>query len=269
MGLAVELTMAVTAGLTQSKICYIISDWLASRLPQENWHWLRDSLVEIAQGRCDDRTIYTTFSLIPRRLGKQDVNLRLAELADLGWHPQNWSVDQLGRSLLLLNLPQENNEAQVKHWFEQLYTTAGIRELVALHQTLPLLPHPERYRFWADEGVRSHMKGVFEAIAHHNSYPASHFPEAAWNDLILKTIFIGAPLQPIYGLQSRANPTLARMLVDYMAERQAAGRSLSPELWPLVEPFLGDIPQDRAKTLEIYRSQLPLADDGIPQANRA
>ncbi len=260
--------MTVITGSVQSIIRHHISSWLQERLPRENSLWLQSVLSKIAQRDASDQSIYTAFSIIPRRLGKQDANLGRAELAKArtlvpGWDPQDWSIDQLGRSLLLLSLAQENNEAQVKHWFEQLYTTAGMRELVALHQTLPLLPYPERYRFWADEGVRSHMTGVFEAIAHHNAYPAQHFPESTWNDFILKAIFIGAALHPIYRLQARANPTLARMLVDYMAERQAAGRSITPELWPLVEPFLGDIPLDRAKTLEIYRSQLPLA--GFPK----
>jgi hypothetical protein len=105
------------------------------------------------------------------------------------------------------------------------------------------------------------MTGVFEAIALNNPYPSEVFDEAAWNDFILKAIFIGAELAPILGLQQRANAPLARMLVDYMAERQAAGRSITPELWPLVEPFLGNISPERGQVLEIYHASLPLRAD--------
>jgi hypothetical protein len=249
----------------QSNIRHLIRSWLVERIPHGEWQWFQGALGEIGQS---DRALFTAFSMLPRRFGKQDAQLTAADLAAAqalrpGWNPQDWSVDQLGRSLLLLSMPQED-PARVAHWFEQLYQTSGLRELVALHQTLPLLAHPERYKFWAAEGVRSHMTGVFEAIALNNPYPAEVFNEAAWNDLILKAIFIGAALHPIVGRQQRANAPLARMLVDYMAERQAAGRSISPELWPLVEPYLGSISSDRGKTVEIYRSQLPRGADVGP-----
>jgi hypothetical protein len=250
---------------TQSNIRHLITAWLVERVPHGDWQWFQGALGEIGRS---DRALFTTFSMLPRRFGKQDLQLTDSDLSAAlalrpDWNPQNWSIDQLGRSLLLLSMPQENS-AKVAHWFEQLYQTSGLRELVALHQTLPLLAHPERYRFWADEGVRSHMTGVFEAIALNNPYPAEEFNEAAWNDLILKAIFIGAKLYPIVGLQQRANSQLSRMLVDYMAERQAALRSITPELWPLVEPFLGDISPERGKTVEIYRSQLPRRADVGP-----
>jgi hypothetical protein len=246
----------------QSNIRHLITSWLVERVPHGDWQWFHAALGEIGQS---DRALFTTFSMLPRRFGKCDAQLTASDLAAAqalrpGWNPQDWSVDQLGRSLLLLTMPQTDG-AKVAHWFEQLYQTSGIRELVALHQTLPLLAHPARYRFWAAEGVRSHMTGVFEAIALNNPYPAEEFDEAAWNDLILKAIFIGAQLRPIVGLRERANSQLSRMLVDYMAERQAALRTITPELWPLIEPFLGHISPDRGKTIEIYRSQLPLGAD--------
>jgi hypothetical protein len=249
----------------QSNIRYLITAWLVERIPQVEWQWFQTALGEIGQS---DRALFTTFSMLPRRFGKQDLQLTAADLAAAqalrpGWNPAHWSIDQLGRSLLLLTMPQDD-AARVAHWFEQLYQTSGLRELVALHQTLPLLANPERYLFWAAEGVRSHMTGVFEAIALNNPYPAEEFDEAAWNDMILKAIFIGAQLSPILGLRQRANSQLSRMLVDYIAERQAAGRSISPELWPLVEPFLEDISSDRGKTIEIYRSQLPRGADVGP-----
>ena len=81
------------------------------------------------------------------------------------------------------------------------------------------------------------MRVVFEAVAHRNPYPAEHFAEPAWNQLVLKALFVGSPLDPIVGLDARRNPTLARMLCDYAHERWAASRPVSPELWRCVGPF--------------------------------
>jgi hypothetical protein len=229
-----------------------LNGWLQARLSGTVGQDLAQQLATIADA--PDGQVFKRFSLMPKLVGKADLGLTEVELATAdrlcpGWNLADWSLDQAARSLLLLHLPQ-TDETQVRHRFEQLFTTSGLQELIALHQTLPLLPHPERYRFWADEGIRSHMTGVFNAIALNNPYPARHFDEAAWNQLVLKTMFIDSPLHPIYGLDDRANPTLARMLVDYIHERWAAKRRVTPEVWRLLSPFINEaMLPDLAKAL--------------------
>ena len=58
--------------------------------------------------------------------------------------------------------------------------------------------------------------------------------------MILKALFIDAALTPITGLRARANPELARILLDFARERWAAGRPLAPEHWIPVQPFRDD-----------------------------
>jgi hypothetical protein len=254
----------------------ILQQWLACRLDTDRLHWLSQKL-EIMQAGLEDRSIFTAFSLVPRQLGKTPLNLNATELQAAKmlcpqWNPKNWTVEQTARALLLLNLPQDDG-SRVQHWMTQFFTTAGLQELIALHQTLPLLPHPDRYRFWADEGVRSHMTGVFEAIALENPYATWHFEEAAWNQLVLKAIFIDAPLHPIVGLDERRNATLTQMLMDYVHERWAAHRRVTPEIWRLVSQdltpaYLADCAKgltmdDRIQALAIARCCL---DSGNPEA---
>jgi hypothetical protein len=81
------------------------------------------------------------------------------------------------------------------------------------------------------------MKPVFEAVAHNNPYPAEAFVEDAWNHMVVKALFIGSSLWPIQGLDARANPHLARMLVGLAQERWAAGRPVGAELWRCVAPY--------------------------------
>jgi hypothetical protein len=54
--------------------------------------------------------------------------------------------------------------------------------------------------------------------------------------MVVKAFFIGSTLWPIQGLDQRANPRLARMLVGLAQERWAAQRPVSGEVWRCVAP---------------------------------
>jgi hypothetical protein len=226
------------------EIQYLLQGWLSSRLSPEALAWLDATISGLGQAHQEfsEQAFFMAFSSLPRRVGKHDLELTAAELAQAdalcpGWYPKAWSVEQAARSLLLLSLPQAD-AGSLNKLLENLYVTAGISEAVALNQTLPLLPHSDRYEYWALEGLRSHITAVFNAVALWNPYPARQFDEPTWNQLVLKAIFGGSPLHPIWGLDERANPELARMLIDYVHERWAAHREVTPELWRLVAPYI-------------------------------
>ena len=84
------------------------------------------------------------------------------------------------------------------------------------------------------------MTAVFCAVAHQNPYPKEQLPESAWNQMVLKALFVGVALDPIDGLDERANRALMRMLCEYAHERWSAGRAVSPELWRCVGPHADD-----------------------------
>jgi hypothetical protein len=215
----------------------LLYGWLKQRLTQENFNWLDTRKAQIENG-ANVRVFFTTFSAVPRYTGKNDLNLTSQELETASatrtnWFPSHWSIDQAARTLLLLSLPQSDSDKYL-HALEQLFAAADVGELVALYQALPLLPYPEKLRARAAEGVRSNMTAVFNAVALRNPYPSEYLDNIAWNQMVLKALFVGSPLHLIQDLDRRANPELARMLVDYANERKAANRTVSPEIWPLV-----------------------------------
>jgi hypothetical protein len=191
---------------------------------------------------------------VSRKIGKADLNLSPAELAQAqaaraGWDPRDWSLDQAARVYLLL--AQESDGPTFSRRLDQLCVTADIGELVAFYSGLPLYPDQPRHALRAAEGTRTNIKAVFQAIAHRNPYPSEQLPEGSWNQLVMKSLFIGLSLDPIVGLDKRANPRLARTLCDYAHERWSAGRPLSPELWRCVGPHAtGDMLADLGRVLE-------------------
>lgn len=225
--------------LQQISVTDLLHNWLAKRLTPSSLAWLDEKQQQIAKSGAK-RVFFTAFSAVPRYTGKQDLKLTLTELqaatATLpGWLPTYWSIDQAARTLILLALSSANQDYY--QTLEQVFTAADMGELVALYQALPLLPTPEQHRARAAEGLRSNIKAVFDAIALRNPYPAEYFDNLAWNQMVLKALFVGSPLHLIQGLDRRANPELARMLIDYAHERWAAGRLISPELWRPVGRF--------------------------------
>ena len=218
----------------------LLRTWLLARLPAEAAAWLDES-GERVRGPDGERALYLRIGQVPRRLGHLPLQLDAAELAAAsatraGWEPRDWTVDQAARLWLMLET-SPNDAVAFARRLEQLCATGEVGELVAFYRGLPLYPAPERHAGRCAEGVRSNMRVVFEAVAHRNPYPAEQLPEGAWNQMVLKALFVGCDLQPIVGLDARRNPALAGMLRDYAHERWAASRSISPELWRCVGPY--------------------------------
>lgn len=217
----------------------LIHGWLNRQLPEPAEQWLGAQLAKLAE-EPTERGLQIALGMTPRRLGKDDLalsqdDLAAAEAARPGWDPRGWSVDEAARILILV-AAGGRGPAFAKR-FTDLCQTADAGEAIALYRGLPLYPDAELLEDQAAEGVRSNMRGTFEAVAHRNPYPRERFDENRWNQMVVKALFIGSTMQPIQGLDERANPTLAKILCDYAHERWAAGRPIAPELWRCVGPF--------------------------------
>jgi hypothetical protein len=251
--------------------------WLHRQLPAAAQAWLDEQLEKLT-GEVRDRDLYVALGLVPRKLGKADLDLKQDDLeaarqARPGWDPRGWSIDQAARILLLLHAG--GTGATFAQRFTQLCRTADVAEAIAFYRGLPLYPDPERLEAQAAEGTRTNMRAVFEAVAHRSPYPKEQFAENRWNHVVLKALFVGSALHPIQGLDERANPTLARMLCDYAHERWAAGRPVSPELWRCVGPHadaeaLADLQRVLATGSAVERkaAALALAACPDPKANQ-
>jgi hypothetical protein len=217
--------------------------WIVERTDERGAAWFRAAINEVAKAS-NERPLSVAIGLAPRRLGKADLALPAADLARAdalrpGLDLSDWSIDQLARVALMAG-SHGGNDADFAARFDSFCTTAEINELIALCRGLPLYPNAALIEPRAREAVRSGMKPVFEAVAHRNPYPRETFAEDAWNQMVVKAFFIGSTLWPIQGLDERANPRLARMLVGLAQERWAAERPVSGEVWRCVAPHADD-----------------------------
>ncbi len=151
------------------------------------------------------------------------------ELA-VGFNPAAWNRLELLRVALVLARTDLDSDSFARE-FEELFRFADEGETCALYRALPLLPAPERFVWRAGEACRSNMLSIFEAVALDSPYPVNYFDDTAWHQLVMKAVFVEAPMVRIEGLDSRLSPELTRMALDFAAERQSAGRRLIPGFW--------------------------------------
>jgi hypothetical protein len=169
-----------------------------------------------------------------RRLGSQQLELTSAERTRLTGAglllPERWPLSAVGRAALACQLGAGLATERQLTAIVQQFRTGDNAEREAILHALTLFPEPARFVELAIDACRSHVQSVFEAIACENPYPAAHFPEANFNQLVLKAFFTGVAVRRIEGLPARRSPELARMAHAYASERRAAGRSVPDDL---------------------------------------
>lgn len=169
-----------------------------------------------------------------RELGHQVVVVDADLAADaralgVGWLARGTNVSELARVILaraiVASAPEDGPRA-----LRTLYVEGDNDERAAILKALPLLDDGRSYTSIAQEGCRSNVKTVFEAIGCDNPFPSRHFGERAFCQMVLKAIFVGTRISRIEGLRERTTGELVRMARDYAAERRAAGRTVPEDV---------------------------------------
>jgi hypothetical protein len=217
----------------------VLDACLAKRLAPLARAWVEQSIAEIARGTSDER-FGALLSMASRHARRDPLEPTLEErqrAAALlpGWELERWTLLETVRVRLILARPDLAHASAVRA-LESAFRFADEGELCALYRSLAHLPDAKRFAARAAEGCRTNMRSVFEATGCDTPYPASHFEDLAFNQCVIKAIFIGAPVRRIFGLERRLNPELSRMAQDLAAERRSAGRPVPDDLWLAVEP---------------------------------
>ncbi len=226
-----------------NEIAAFLHEMIERRPEAADLAWLRGSAQEIAQGVSPTRfaSSISLASRFGRRRGLDPdaAELRRADELVPGWNPERWNVLETVRAALVLARP-DLTKPSFEEAFESVFQYADEGESCALYRSLALLPAPERFLWRAGEGCRSNMVSIFEAVACDTPYPVRNFDDLAWGQLVIKAVFIGAPLWRVIGLDGRLSPELARMALDLADERRSAGRDVPPELWLCLGEHAGE-----------------------------
>lgn len=262
--------------LTITPMRDLLLDILAQSASPEAVSWLRETLMD-QEREFKKRPFYYAFSGVSRHFDKRArITATESQLAGLeartpGFTVREWDQFRLARVILLILLGEQKRDVFLET-IKSLLNTADLREQSAIYSAYSLLPHPEDLVESAIDGLRSNIVDIFDSIALNNPFPAAHFTDAAWNQMVLKALFISRPLYRIEGLDLRKNDELA-LAISYLAhERWAAGRRIPAEAWRNCVGFVSEeISNDLHHLLETGEptdreaAALVLASDGEPR----
>ncbi len=210
---------------------------LRGAIPTDSWNWLEGACAEVARGANLQRfcgLVSLASRYVPRRGA---IEWKPGQVLE-GWNPERWTILEAARARLVLARPDLATPGGATA-IEEAFRYADVGELCALYKTLALLPDSKRFVWRAGEGCRSSMKAVFESVACDSPLPLRHFDDVAWRQMLIKALFVEAPLQRVFGLETRLDSETARMALDLADERRSAGRPVNPDSWRLVGKSAG------------------------------
>lgn len=193
---------------------------LEQRAAPEGLAWLQESVAAVG---VDRQAVRTRFAMPGRKVGRGPLDAG-ADPADV----HAWTVDDAARVLLLLAL---GDAVEVE--LGELYKFGDAAERRGLLRALPSLPVGDRAVFLVDDAIRTNDTRLVAAAL--GPYATEHLDDPAYDQAVLKCVFVGVPIAPLDGLPARATAETARMLAAFVHERVAAGRDVPAEVWDVID----------------------------------
>ena len=200
--------------------------------------WLNESccLLRKAANPADDLSLLS--AMARRKTGHAqlgpDVSAILTAAGQLSI--KEWTTGDAARIILILTATEAFPE-QAGQLVTSVYRLGDESERAIVTKGLALFPAPDTLKPLALETGRANSTTLFSALALDNPYPAAHYSDHEFNQLVLKALFMGLGIERMVGLQARTNAELSRMCEDYMDERRAASRTIPRDIWLAMSPY--------------------------------
>src|SRR3954453_5598085 len=199
-----------------------LSAALEARAKPEGLEWLREASAAVA---ADVTAIRSRFPMVGRKVGRAPLDAG-ADPADV----HAWTIDDAARTLLLVA-----GGTAVEGELAELYRYGDAAERRGILRALPFLELGDRGLYLLDDAIRTNDTRLIAAAL--GPYATEHLPDAAYDQAVLKCVFVGVPITGLDGIPERVTPDGARMLGAFVHERVAAGRDVPGEVWTVIDRY--------------------------------
>ena len=176
--------------------------------------WLADAQKQIA---ADPAALARLFPAVGRKCGRGQLWTDDPELI-------GWTVDDAVRTMLLVGASIEDVTA--------VYNYGDAAERRGVLRALPLLELGDTAIPLVLDALRTNDTRLIAAAL--GPYAARYLPIEPWRQAVLKCVFLGIPLAWVADLDRRKDAELVRMMRAFAEERQAARRSVPPDVLLIV-----------------------------------
>ncbi len=199
--------------------------------------WLEQALLRISDSDDIENELAKLSAMARRKTGNGHLDPELAPIVTpLGeLNIGGWPVADAARTALILKAI-ETADGNEQSLVEFLFRHGDETERAAIARALSLLDTGTALKLLLLEAGRANSLQLVSAVSLGNPYPAAHYSEPEFNQLVLKALFLGLPIEPVVGLEQRCNPELSRMCEDYYDERTAAQRTVPVDIWLALGP---------------------------------
>jgi hypothetical protein len=195
---------------------------LTERLPDQALDWFNTALAHITgEGPCAD--VRLRYSAMARRKIGNNTAFSTTNGVKL-------KTDEAARIIFLSQLINREPENAHDH-MGAAFANADEHEKIAIAKGFDFLDKTGELTNLALTIGRTNTTTLFSALALNNPYPASHYDKAAFNSMVLKSLFMGLDIGGVISLSDRQNPELSRLCKDYQIERELAGRTVPSSLF--------------------------------------
>lgn len=214
---------------------------LKQQCPEAAIEWLQKALNAIESEPNPETKHQIASAMARRKIGDDPINLDLALMGEESREISHWSCADVARVLLNLAFIDASDKP-LTTLLSEIYAQGDERERAALVKGLPILDPDAEWLVDAEDCCRTNSLLLFSAMVMHNPYPARHFSPRAFNQLVLKALFLGLDIAHTENLKTRYNSELSMMCADYIEERMAAGRDYPASIWLAIQ--LQDCPSE-------------------------
>jgi hypothetical protein len=213
---------------------------LESVVSESGLGWLRQAIQAITESQQLSDDLAFNSAMARRKLG--DDLLSEAMAIDTTFSPldiRHWNCADAGRLVLLITAI-ECDPSQAEATITAYHQMGDEAERIALMRGLIFFAPGDYLTRLALEAGRTNSLELLSALTLDNPYPASFYTEPAFNQMVLKGLFLGLAIERVVGIEQRANPELTRMCENYVVERENAGRAVPVDVWLAIGPFASD-----------------------------
>lgn len=222
-----------------------LSDQLDTVLEQEGRVWLYQSRQQLAELDGDLEIVANQLAIFSASAKRKAGLFTLSEEIASGFsqdaydqcdkvYLQYWSGADAVRVLLLAETIA-SGMFSADELFQLCYRYSDGGERASLLKGLALMDLTVHSTDYIIDVARTNSLALFSALIYKNPWPVVNFPLPAFNQVVLKSLFMGINIFNVEGLRGARNPELGRMVADYAQERLDAGRDIPESIWLAVD----------------------------------